>query len=528
MLTLWQLLQLLPTNRNNAKSTKTLNNELEELGVERTLRTIQRYVELLEKAFSGVVCRDGENSTDRSGIAKWYWNCEASSGLPGISLTKALSIQFIEKLLQPLLPAAMLASLQSQFRQAERTLGTHKHNTASANWPDKISYVSPVLAMISPDIKPEVLEAVQDAVLNSQQLEVIYRSVHDQTATYKILHPLGLVQRGLITYLIATTFSYPDFRAYALHRISHARSNQLPVVHPNPISLKDYTESGAMQFGSTASITLQAWTSKELADYLQETKLSLTQKLARQQDGFLLTAEVQNSWQLRWWLLSQGKEIEVLEPEWLRQEIITSLQQTAANYVKTSHHDFPVSGNTPIKFWKIAPGKDARYWEQCYTQGYIVIGWNEYNSIKHYENFDELLSKLGWNKAITCSTLWDFANTINVGDIVIANKGRNQAVGLGIITSNYRYLRENSSGPSRPEGMNNLRSVKWLTNQPVALSGWSFDTPTVCNLGIELGEKILIGDENEFLAALLSQWGFTTDLLLKETGIAIADYERNE
>lgn len=33
------------------------------------------------------------------------------------------------------------------------------------------------------------------------------------------LHPLALVVRGPVTYLVATASDYPDVRLYALHRI---------------------------------------------------------------------------------------------------------------------------------------------------------------------------------------------------------------------------------------------------------------------------------------------------------------------
>ena len=422
----------------------------------------------------------------------------------------------------------MLKSLQSQFVQAEKTLGTSKYDPTAVNWPEKIRHVSPHLDIVPPQIKQEVLEAVQTSVLHSQQLEVVYHTPHDPTSTYKVLHPLGLVQRGPITYLIASTFNYPDFRTYALHRISHARNNHQAVKHKQPITLEAYIDSGAMQFNITGTVLLQAWVSKKLADYLKETKLSLTQQLIPQQNGFLLSSEVQDSWQLRWWLLSQGAEIEVIKPEKLRQEISSIVQQLVARYSETAAS--PIEEHLqsqPIKFWKIAPGESACHWQQCYTEGYIVIGWNEYGSIKHYDNFDDLLEKMGWHKARTCSTLWDFANTLKVGDIVIASKGRYEAVGLGIITSDYHYYRNPTSGPTRPGDMNNLRYVKWLANQTIALSNWDFDSPTVCDLGVELGENLMIGDEDGCIAELLGYWGLTVDVLNSEVNLTIMEYERN-
>ena len=43
-------------------------------------------------------------------------------------------------------------------------------------------------------------------------------------------------------------------------------------------------------------------------------------------------ATVQDSWELRWWILSQGAGIEVLEPMALREEIAQSLRDACKRY----------------------------------------------------------------------------------------------------------------------------------------------------------------------------------------------------
>ena len=74
---------------------------------------------------------------------------------------------------------------------------------------------------------------------------------------------------------------------------------------------------------------------------LEETRLSENQAISPIDDsGFReITADITNTWQLRWWILGECDRIEVLEPEELRQEIINSLLKCQKQYV-------PVTGKS--------------------------------------------------------------------------------------------------------------------------------------------------------------------------------------
>ncbi|MOA60092.1 hypothetical protein D3C78_1848860 [compost metagenome] len=54
--------------------------------------------------------------------------------------------------------------------------------------------------------------------------------------------------------------------------------------------------------------------------------------LAALEEGYRLHATVSNSWQLRWWLLSQGDGLIVEKPQSLRRHIAQTLHNAAAQY----------------------------------------------------------------------------------------------------------------------------------------------------------------------------------------------------
>lgn len=81
-----------------------------------------------------------------------------------------------------------------------------------------------------------------------------------------------------------------------------------------------------MQFGTHEKIQLEAWVSEGLARLLQEAPISHDMLLVAEEEGSRLTATVNDSWELKWWILSHAGSIQVGKPEQLRGEIVQRLK----------------------------------------------------------------------------------------------------------------------------------------------------------------------------------------------------------
>ena len=73
-----------------------------------------------------------------------------------------------------------------------------------------------------------------------------------------------------------------------------------------------------------------------LARELEETKLSAHQKIRPDGGWFLIEATVQDTWQLRWWLLAKIGDLVVLEPDDLGAEILNRLKSGLSTYHQNS------------------------------------------------------------------------------------------------------------------------------------------------------------------------------------------------
>lgn len=109
---------------------------------------------------------------------------------------------------------------------------------------------------------------------------------------------------------------------------------------------------------------------------------------------------------------------------------------------------FPVRDKfNHVKYWKIAPGKQARFWQRCLRDKNIAVGWNELNDLTH-ELGDYLMLKDYYYRAYSDEAattrgkqqkqLWQFLTLVQ-GDIVVANNGITSLMGRGRVTGVYHY-----------------------------------------------------------------------------------------
>jgi predicted DNA-binding transcriptional regulator YafY len=227
----------------------------------------------------------------------------------------------------------LLETLAPYFKCAQGVLSSGDGVKKLAKWRKKVAIVPPTQPLIPPSYTEEIIEAVHSALLSEHQLEINYASREQgETKTYRV-HPLGIVQRGAVTYLVATLSDYTDIRLLAIHRIHSAEILDKPSRTPKKFDLAKYIQEGAFGFGTNAEIKLVVRFTAPAVEHLRETPLSLDQKIEPDQPGWMrVQATVPDSAQLRWWLLGFGDQVEVLEPSSLRDEFVKMAQSLHCIY----------------------------------------------------------------------------------------------------------------------------------------------------------------------------------------------------
>jgi predicted DNA-binding transcriptional regulator YafY len=273
-------------------------------------------------------------ANERSRPYGWSWSKDAESfSLPSMSPLQALTLELAHDHLKTLLPASLLQTLAPYFKCAEGVLSSGDGVKKLASWRKKVAIVPPNQPLIPPNYPEDIIEAVHAALLTEQQLEISYASREKgETKIYRV-HPLGIVQRGAVTYLVATLSDYTDIRMLAVHRIQLAQILDKPATTPKNFDLAQYIRQGAFSFGESGEIKLVARFSTAAGEHLRETPLSLDQQIKADQPGWMrVQARVPDTAQLRWWLLGFGNQVEVMKPSSLREEFISTAQSLHGIY----------------------------------------------------------------------------------------------------------------------------------------------------------------------------------------------------
>jgi len=119
----WELLKLLPP-KGPGITAKDLAERLARAGFEVSKRTIERDLQDLSLIFP-VMCNE-------KGIPYgWHWMPGASTDLPAITLSDALSLHVVEDFVRPLLPASVLEALARISHRWPRKGRISWHNMCS-------------------------------------------------------------------------------------------------------------------------------------------------------------------------------------------------------------------------------------------------------------------------------------------------------------------------------------------------------------------------------------------------------------
>lgn len=169
-------------------------------------------------------------------------------------------------------------------------------------------------------------ETIKKAILEEQILLLHYSNASGQTSTKKVC-PLKLVFKAKAWYLQGYCLTKQDYRLYKVNRIIDVQTlterfsreaYQIPSISPAAESLENL-------------ITVKLLFSKELAFRAYDEFSS--NNIHKNDDGSLLVvADLVEDYWLYSFLLSLGTGVKVLEPQWVREELLTQISAINAMY----------------------------------------------------------------------------------------------------------------------------------------------------------------------------------------------------
>jgi Predicted transcriptional regulator len=292
----------------------------------RVLRTIQRDLEKLSAHFP----IDGDQKKPRG----WCWANNASVLLPGMDLHTALTFRLMQEFMQPVIPKACLAAAARHFTEAGKVLRGDCSGRHLA-WLDKVQVISKGQPLLPPVVRLEVLDTVHEALFCNCRFSANYNRRCGPPLNDCTVNPLGLVYVDRTPYLVCTLWEYDEVKQLALHRFDTATLLDQPARQIEGFNLTSYVkEQKEFEYPEgSEKLKLVARFSQNAAHHLEETPLADDQRTKRVDGGEVeLCATVQDTAQLRWWLLGFGDQVEVLKPKALRREMAATASGMAKRY----------------------------------------------------------------------------------------------------------------------------------------------------------------------------------------------------
>ena len=160
-----------------------------------------------------------------------------------------------------------------------------------------------------------------------------------------------------------------------------------------------------------------------------------------------------------WTITDDGRNVEMTDE--LASDLIRALNSSNRNNRKADSTALADNDVDTVHYWLYAPGQGADKWEECYKNGYMLLGWGEIGDLGVFSSKDEMKQQMkqqyGGSSSYKNSAhaTWQFVHDIKIGDVVFVKKGNNGILGKGIVESDYEY------DADRADEYSNVRKVNW-------------------------------------------------------------------
>jgi len=310
----WKLVQLLA-----GRLGRTLAQLCGELGV--TKRTVQRDIQVLAAAGFPVT------SDMRNGTVFWHFMEGFHAEAPiALTLTEQMALYFSKGLFNPLQGSPIYESLESAIEKIGSQLPAQSFSLLRG--------LENALAVRTFGFKvytrsKQTIETMTRAVFHKYRVRLSYQSPRDSRPTEREVDPYRLWYVNNALYVVGHDHLRNDLRVFAVDRIRSVSLTNRRFEIPEDFDFEAFTRTAFnMIWGETQEVKIHfsAWQ----APYIRERTWHPSQKIETEPDGsIILTLQVADLWEIKFWLIGFGAEAEVLTPAELGEEISRECREVA-------------------------------------------------------------------------------------------------------------------------------------------------------------------------------------------------------
>lgn len=181
----------------------------------------------------------------------------------------------------------------------------------------------------------EYLQTIVEAMKNNRVLNITYQSYWSDDESSFDVEPFCVKLFRQRWYLVARSIYYNDKppMVYSLDRISQLQMLKETFDMPKDWNAEEFFDGCFGVFRTMGTETVKIKVTATQANYIRSLQLHNSQReVERNEDYSIFTYSLRPEYDFQQELLRHGEEVEVLEPQWLREEIAGKIQRMNSVY----------------------------------------------------------------------------------------------------------------------------------------------------------------------------------------------------
>jgi predicted DNA-binding transcriptional regulator YafY len=301
---------------------------------QKTFPNCRSLAELLEVSQKSIQ-RDLEYMRDMLGAPirynpqkRGYEYSESGYYLPAVFLKtgEKRALRILNQALEPYISTPYFSEIKQAVDKVFESLPITRIEDKSQ---DLVSFEPPP----SSEVDPENFQMIDEAVQNKIIIRLTYYSASSDQTKLRTIHPYHLHNDKGIWYVIAYCETRRAIRFFALNRISNLTLTEKLFQVQTDFHLNNYLKDAFDMVRQETPMQVELKFSAYQARWIRERVWHASQELLPQPDGSLVVRFKSSGLDsLKRWILRYGAEVEVLQPEELRQAIRDEIQKMGALY----------------------------------------------------------------------------------------------------------------------------------------------------------------------------------------------------
>lgn len=262
-----------------------------------------------------------------------HWRLAAGRA-PAMELNweEAMALHLARRFLEPLSSTQFGVAAERAFAKIRAGLGPR-----ALQYLERMAGAIHLAGLAATDYAPKaaLLDALTLAIEECRVALLTYQSERSTEPVTREVHPYAWVFHRNWPYLVAYATEHKEVRLYKANRMHDAQVTDLRFPRPGQFDVAEYFAGsfGVFRGGNGALQTICVRFTAAVAQYVAEKQWHPSQQLERQPDGSLLaTFRLSATQEFERWVLSFGKQAQILEPKALREAVADELRQMVEGY----------------------------------------------------------------------------------------------------------------------------------------------------------------------------------------------------